>query len=195
MITSLPIKHAKTTHNIHPLIAKRWSARSFSEKSIDPAILSSTFEAASWASSSMNEQPWEYWYVTKKDAPKFDLFSSLLMDGNKSWAKHADVLILCLAHKNFEKNGQFNRHYMHDCGAANTNLLLQAAEFDIYGHMLGGFHMDKTIETLAISDQLEPVCFIALGYLDAPEKLEEPFLTRELSPRSRKEQSLFVRSF
>lgn len=195
MISSIEIKKAKTRQNIHPLLSKRWSARSFSSKSIEQPILDSLFEAASWASSSMNEQPWEYWYVTKKDASKFTLFLNLLMDGNKPWAKNADVLVLCLAHKNFERNGQFNRHYMHDCGAANANLLLQAAEHDIYGHLIGGFHMEITQKTLSISEEREPVCFIALGYLDTPEKLEEPFLTRELTPRSRKALSTFAKPY
>lgn len=190
---SISIKTPHSKHAVHPLILKRWSARSFSSKSISKADLNTLFEAASWSPSSMNEQPWEYWYVTKSNPEKFNLFLNCLMEGNQPWAKNADVLILNVAHKNFLKTNHFNRHYLHDCGAANTSLLLQAAELDIYGHMMGGFHMDQTILDLAIPETLEPVCFIALGYLDQPEKLPEPFLTRELTPRTRKSIEEFVK--
>lgn len=190
---SIAIKTPKTENAVHPLLLKRWSARSFSSKPLSKKDLNTLFEAASWAPSSMNEQPWEFWYVTRSESEKFDLFLNCLMEGNKSWAKNAHTLILNLAHKNFKKTGQYNRHYLYDCGAANTNLLLQAAELDIYGHLMGGFHMEKTIQDLSIPEGLEPVCFIALGYLDAPEKLEEPFLTRELTARTRKGLGEFVK--
>jgi nitroreductase len=81
---------------------------------------------------------------------------------------------------------------MHDTGAANTTLLLQAAELDIYGHMLGGFDMQKTISEFSIDDDWEVACFIALGYLGSPDNLEEPFKTREITPRTRKPQQDIV---
>ncbi len=190
---SLEVKLPQIHYSVHPLIQKRWSARSFSEKVISEHDLYSLFEAASWASSSMNEQPWLFWYAQKNNPSAFKKFSDCLLPGNKTWAEKADVLVLNLASKNFEKNGALNRHYLHDCGAANTTLLLQAASLDIYGHMMGGFDMNKTIETFNIPDYLEPNCFIALGYLDEPTKLDEPFLTREITPRTRKPLTSFIK--
>lgn len=81
---------------------------------------------------------------------------------------------------------------MHDAGAANTQLLLQAAHQDIYGHMMGGFDMEKTIETFNIPENIEPVCFMVLGYLDKAETLEEPFKSRETAPRNRKSVEEFA---
>lgn len=192
---STHIKKPNTMHPVNPLILKRWSARSFSEKPIAEEVLNTLFEAASWASSSMNEQPWEYWVVTTQNEEKYRLFWSCLMEGNQPWAQTAPVLILSLARKSFEKTGTINRHALYDCGAANANLLLQAADLDIYGHQMGGFYMDKTIQMLHVPDDLEPICFIALGYLDTPEKLEEPFRTRELTPRQRKSLENFVKKY
>ena len=177
--------------SIHPLLLKRWSARSFSEKMIVQEDLNTLLEAASWAASSMNEQPWRYLYAFRGE-PAFDRFWNCLMDGNKPWAKNASVLMLSLANKHMVKNGADNRHYLYDTGAANTNLLLQAAEMDIYGHQMGGFHMDKALSEFALDDNWEPAVFIALGYLDDPEKLEEPFLTREISSRTRRPLNEFT---
>lgn len=176
---------------VHPLLLKRWSARSFSEKVIVQEDLNTLLEAASWAASSMNEQPWRYLYAFRGE-PAFDRFWNCLMDGNKPWAKNASVLMLSLANKHMVKNGAYNRHYLYDTGAANTNLLLQAAEMDIYGHQMGGFHMEQTVREFDLDDRWEPAVFIALGYLDDPEKLEEPFLTREISSRTRRPLNEFT---
>jgi len=180
------IKTQNVPSNIHPLLAKRWSARAFSNKTIEKEKLKTVFEAATWAASSMNEQPWLYHFAIKADTKAFNKFWSCLLPGNQPWAKNAAVIILSLAKKNFAHKNRPNRHALHDVGAANSQLLLQAAHYDIYGHMMGGFDMDKTIETFNLPDDVEPVCFMVLGYLDKPETLEEPFKSREVEPRSRK---------
>ncbi|MFN4122051.1 MAG: nitroreductase family protein [Flavobacteriales bacterium] len=179
------IKEAQTETEIHPLIKKRWSARAFSDKAIDENALKQLFEAASWAPSSMNEQPWRYYYAHKHDTA-FERYHDCLLGGNKLWADKAQVLVLSLAKKYFSNNANPNRHALHDVGAANILLLLQAAELDIYGHQLGGFDREKTIQTFQLPDDLEPVCFIALGYLGDVHLLEEPFKSREQTPRARK---------
>jgi nitroreductase len=182
----MEIKIPQTENPVHSFITKRWSARSFAEKPISESELNTLIEAASWAASSMNEQPWHY-LIAKKGSASFQKMVDCLMAGNQPWAKNASVLLLSLARKNFASNGKPNRHAMHDVGAANTTLLLQAANMDIYGHMMGGYHHDATIEAFEIDEnEFEISCFIALGYLDAPEALEEPFRTRELTARSRK---------
>lgn len=187
---SITAKEAATQYPVHQFIRQRWSARSFADRPIEHDTLMTLLEAASWASSSMNEQPWIYLYAHKGE-PAFQQMYDCLLPGNR-WADGAPVLLLSLARKNFASNGNRNRHALHDVGAANTTLLLQAAAMDIFGHQMGGFDMLKTIETFQIPDDLEVVCFIAIGYLDEPEKLEEPFRTRELTPRKRQALSDFA---
>ena len=175
-----------TKNEIHPLLKGRWSTRSFSDKAISNKDLDTILEAASWSASSMNEQPWHY-LVIKKGTPAFNKAIDALMGGNQPWSKNASVLLISLAKKSFERNGNANRHAMHDVGAANTTLLLQAEELEIYGHMMGGFHYDKALELFDLDgDKYEIACFIALGFLDSPEALEEPFKSREIAPRTRK---------
>jgi nitroreductase len=179
------IKEAKTTYNVEELISKRWSARAFSDTQITEDEVLTLIEAASWAPSSINEQPWDYTY-SFKDTPGFEKMWELLSVGNQLWVKNASVLIMCTANKTFSKNGDFNRHYMHDVGMANANLLTQATAMGIYCHILGGFDRVRTDDTFEIGDDKEVVCFIALGYLGDGELLDEPFKTREVTPRSRK---------
>lgn len=186
LITSLRIKEANTEYPVHPLLKKRWSARAFSPEEISEDTLHTLIEAAAWSASSMNEQPWRYLYTSRRNPELFEAFHSCLLAGNQPWAKGANVLLLSLAEKNHQKTGQPNAYALHDVGAANTSLLLQAASMDIYGHMMGGFDRAKTRNLLQIPDHLEIVCFIALGYLASPDSLEEPFRGRELNARTRK---------
>ena len=115
-----------------------------------------------------------------------------LFDGNKVWAQHADVLVVAVARKTYEANKTENVTALHDLGMANAHLLLQASHLGIYSHMMGGFDHAKISEVLGLTHDQEPVAMIALGYLDEADKLEEPFKTRELSPRVRKPLEAFV---
>ncbi|HXB41725.1 MAG TPA: nitroreductase family protein, partial [Bacteroidia bacterium] len=138
------IKEAKTKYPVAELIRKRWSARAFSNKSIDDDILFTLFEAASWAASSNNEQPWRYIYAKHEDKEAFEKMVGCLMPGNQPWAKNAAVLILCLAKTTFGPEHKLNLAAHHDTGLSNATLLLQAASMDIYGHMMGGYDRVKT---------------------------------------------------
>ncbi|GAA4417913.1 hypothetical protein GCM10023187_50780 [Nibrella viscosa] len=192
MLTDVtPIKEAHTQYPVAAFIRNRWSPRAFSSQAIPQDELNTLFEAASWASSAMNEQPWLFVYAHRGDEA-FQKFADALLPGNKAWAQHAAVLVLTLAHKNYTANGTPNKYYLHDTGAATANLMLQAAELAIYGHIMGGFDRQKTIETFDLPEHIEPVSFIALGYLGNPEELAEPFKSREHAPRHRKELSEFV---
>ncbi|QCK14227.1 nitroreductase family protein [Mangrovivirga cuniculi] len=183
-------KIADTTYPVLDVIKNRWSTRSFKDLSISDETLTNLFEAASWAASSRNEQPWEYIYA-HKGTEGFNKLADCLMEGNR-WAKDAPVLILSIAKKTFSRNNKPNAHYFHDTGAANTTMLLQAVNMGILGHMMAGFDKDKTIENLGIDENHEPVCFIALGYPDEPDNLEDPFKEREQGSRSRKSVNEFV---
>lgn len=184
-MNSTEIKAPKTLHAILPLIAKRWSARSFSDQAISEEDLATILEAASWSASANNEQPWLYYHASKGTVGFEKIYQSLL-PGNQPWAKNASVLIAAVARKTIEASGKENPLAFHDVGLANSLLLLQAVSMDIYGHPMGGYDKEILIKNLELTEDQAPVCVIALGYLAEAEKLEEPFKTRELTQRQRK---------
>lgn len=185
------IKLAQTDKPVLDIIKERWSARSFQPKPIAQEELDTIFEAASWAPSSMNEQPWMYLYAQHGTA-RFDELWNTLMQGNQPWAKNAGVLIASLTRTNHAGNGAHNRYAWYDTGSANQNLLLQAASMGILGHVMGGFNHQQAKELLQLPDGIDLVCIIALGYPDSAEALEEPFRSRELTPRRRQGLDTFV---
>jgi nitroreductase len=178
-------KEAITTYPVHALIQNRWSARAFAEKPITTEEIHTILEAASWAPSAMNEQPWHYSYA-QKGTPGFEAMWECLLPGNQPWTKHAATLVLCISNRTFETTGQPNHYHLHDAGLANANLLFQATSMGIYGHIMGGFDRDKVKETFGLTENEEAVCVIALGYLGSSEQLPEPFKSRELGQRTRK---------
>lgn len=188
------IKEAVTKYPVHELISKRWSARSFSSKQISRDQVNTMLEAARWASSSVNEQPWQYTF-SFNGTEGFNKIWEVLSAGNQPWVKHASVIMMCAARKTFSRNNEFNRHYMHDVGFANANLLTQATSMGIYGHILGGYDQDRARELFKLNDDQEIVAFIALGYLGDSNQLDEPYKTREVTPRTRKPLEEFTREF
>jgi nitroreductase len=187
-------KPATNEHPIHDLIRRRWSPRAFADKTVPPDLLRSLFEAARWAASSMNDQPWAYLVATKDDAENFAKMVSVLMDGNSIWAKNAPVLLLSVARLNFKHNGSANRVAVHDLGAANASLTLQATALGLGVHQMGGFHRDKAREVFQIPEGWEPVAAMAIGYPGDPASLPENLQKREIAPRSRQPLSEFVMS-
>ena len=186
------IKIPQTKYPVLELIRQRWSARAFSKEPIADHDLYTLFEAAHWAASSNNEQPWRYIYAKREDTEVFEKMIDCLLPGNKPWAKNAAVLILCLAKTTSGPDNRPNAVAQHDLGLANATLLLQAISQKIYGHMMGGYDKAKAKTHFNIPEGYEPVIFMALGYLDSPETLEEPFKTRELTARTRKDLSEIV---
>ena len=185
-------KHAQTHYPVVDVIKHRWSPRAFTPQPISNDDLHTLFEAAAWAPSAMNEQPWRFVYVHREQTEAFQNVWECLLPGNQPWARHAAVLVVVLARKTMGANEAPNRHYLHDTGMATANLLLQAASMGIHGHVMGGFDMTKTQEALHLPADLEPATFLALGYVGEAEQLEEPFRSRELAPRSRKPLREFV---
>ncbi|MBO2009241.1 nitroreductase family protein [Hymenobacter negativus] len=185
------MKPANTTYPVHELIRNRWSPRSFSAQPIAPDTLNQLFEAASWAFSAMNAQPWQYIYAHKADTEAFQKILDTLMPGNQPWAKNAAVLIIALANTRHE-NGQPNGAAMHDLGAANATLFLEATALGIYGHVMGGFDREKVRRDFNLPEELAPAVVMGLGYLGPAEQLQEPFLSREAAPRARKPVAEFA---
>jgi nitroreductase len=187
------IKIPDTQHPVIDLIKNRWSPRSFSKKTISDSDMQTIFEAASWAFSANNEQPWEYIYAHRTDTEAFQKLHDCLLQGNKPWTKQAAILGVSLVRKKMS-NGKENITAEHDLGAANATMVLQATSMGIYGHMMAGFDHHKTFETLNLQeDEVKAVAFFAMGYLDDAEKLEEPFRTRELTQRTRKAVNEFTK--
>ncbi len=188
------IKTAVTQLPVIDLIKNRWSARAFSDQALSDEQILTLVEAASWAPSSINVQPWRY-RVGHCGTETFQQMWECLLIGNQPWAKNAAVLLLCTVKKNFSKNGAPNRHAMHDAGMANAFLMLQATEMGIYGHIMGGYNPTKLRETFQLAEDEEDVCLIALGFLGSPDQLDEPFHTREITPRSRRAAEEFVQVY
>ncbi|MBK9452857.1 MAG: nitroreductase family protein [Bacteroidetes bacterium] len=186
----MDIKIPQTTGPVMDAITHRWSPRSFAERPIAETDVETILEAATWAFSAANEQPWRYIYA-HHGTPLFDTLTGLLMPGNQIWAKNAAVLMVSMI-QTHNAAGKPNTWAMHDLGAANFALMLQANALGIYGHVMGGFDQLRTVTELELPEGIAPVAMIALGYLDAAEKLPEPFLTRELAPRTRKPVSEIV---
>lgn len=182
---SIDIKKPDTSFELNPLIAKRWSPRSFSEKMMAVSLIEEIFEAARWAPSANNEQPWQYVFA-RRGTDGFNELLDCLSGGNQPWAKSASVLFVALSRDFFLRNGKKNRWAHHDLGLANAQLLIQAASRDIYGHLMAGFDHEKVVKLLGLADGVRPVCMGALGYLGDPSSLEEPYKTRELTERSRR---------
>lgn len=179
------MKHALTTYPVQETIRKRWSPRAFASYPVAPETLQQVFEAASWAASAMNAQPWRYIYAHHANQETFQKMVDCLLPGNQPWAKHAPVLILALAQTQFD-NGSPNPAALHDLGMANANLMLEATALGLHGHFMGGFDPAKTKAAFELPDSLQPVAFLALGYLGEADQLEEPFRSREQAPRQRK---------
>jgi nitroreductase len=178
------IKRAVTQYPVLDIIKNRWSPRSFSGKAIEPADVNAILEAGTWAFSAINEQPWRY-IVAHRGTELFNSFFDLLFAGNQPWNINAAALLISVSKKTFA-NDKINSSALHDVGAANMLLTLQANSMGIYTHIMGGFDKEKAVSLLHLSEDLEPVVVIALGYPDNADKLEEPFKTREITPRTRK---------
>lgn len=165
----------------------RRSGYAFSDKAIEPEKVEALFEAARWAPSSRNLQPWRYVYALHTD-PEFQILLNLLFEGNQRWAKNAAVLILSLAQTKyrFQDTISENRHGLHDTGLANSLLIVQAIHMGLLAHPMGGFDVNRSIQELNIPDDYEPVAMIAIGYQGDDTTLPDDLLNRLKAPRIRK---------
>jgi len=185
-------KPAPTQHPVHELIRERWSPRAFSEEEVSPEILQSLFEAARWAPSSNNEQPWAFLVGTKGDGDTFARILATLVEPNQIWAKHAPVLAIAVSELAFAKNAQPNRNAFYDTGAAVSQLTLEATSRGLFVHQMAGFDRQKAAETFAIPNGWEPIAALAIGYAGDSQALPNALRERELAPRMRKPLHEFV---
>ena len=185
-------KPAENQYPVHELIKRRWSPRAFSAQSVEPEKLRSLLEAARWAASCFNAQPWSFIVATKDNAAEYERLLDCLVESNARWARSAPVLMLSVAQLNFEHNGKPNRHALHDVGLAVATLTLEATARGLALHQMAGFDLAKAREQFKIPNGYEPVAAIALGYADNPQSLPEELRERELAPRTRRPLESFV---
>ena len=179
-------------HQLHELIRARVSPRFFTPRPVDLRTLALLFEAARWAPSSFNEQPWGFIFAIREDRENFDRIFDCLVPGNQTWAHSAAVLMVSVARLTFTNNPRPNRHAIHDVGLASATMILQATALGLGVHMMSGFDMAKTRTSLAIPDGYEPVAAMALGYPESHANMPEKIRERALAPRSRKRLAEFV---
>jgi nitroreductase len=183
-----PEKRADTGASVHELFRNRWSPRSFSPRQISDSELLTVLDAAHWAASSYNEQPWRFIVARKSDSAAFERILELLTPTNRSWAKSASVLIIMAARTTFSNNGTENYYGLHDAGQACAYILLQSTALGFQGHAMAGFDKERAKAELEFPEGYVPGAAIALGYVDSPDKLDmkEKFRISERARRQRK---------
>lgn len=178
-------KPAVTTYPIHDLIRTRWSPRAFTPTSLSVEELGSIMEAARWAASASNKQPWRFIVARRDETEAFELMLKPLVEGNAMWAKDAGALILAVEVLR-EEDGSENAYSSHDVGQANAIITLQAEALGLRCHQMAGFDKDAARELLHIPERYAPLTYIAVGHQAPAEKLVDFLEERELAPRSRK---------
>jgi nitroreductase len=184
-------KRADTSVSLHPLIADRWSPRAFDESAtISSDDLRAIFEAARWAPSAFNAQPWKFILGVRGDE-KFTQISSLLVDFNKQWAPKASALILVNA-LTLREDGKVNPTALYDIGLAVSLMTVEANHRGYDVHQMSGFDTAAAKTKFPLGAGIEPVTCIAIGKRTSPDSLSEEIKARELAPRTRKALSEIV---
>ncbi|MFI4859349.1 MAG: nitroreductase family protein [Phycisphaerales bacterium JB063] len=187
-------KPATTQYPVIDAVRERWSPRAFADKPVEREKLGALFEAARWAASAFNEQPWRFIVASKHDDPaEYDKALGCLVEANQTWAKAAPVLVLTACSTAFKKNGNDNRVAMHDLGQAAAHLTLQATALGLATHQMAGVDLDKVREAYNVPDGFEPQTAIAIGYPGEPDQLPEGWARdAETAPRDRMPFGEFV---
>ena len=169
------------------LIKQRKSTRAFTDKDVGEAEMNKLFEAARWAASSYNGQPWRFIYANKNTNPElYEKLFNLLVKFNQAWVKSAPVLMLTMARVKYEKSGEPYNHAWHDLGLALGNMYILATSQGISLHEMAGFSAEKAKSELNIPDKLEPVTMVAIGYQGDPANLPLDIYKMETATRERK---------
>jgi len=174
------------------LIRDRWSPRAFAARSLAPATLRTLLEAARWAPSCFNEQPWHYLVALRDEEERFANLLDCLVPANQRWANQAGAVVVTVARTTFARNGKPNLHAWHDVGLASAQLTLQATAFGLVVHQMAGIDREKIVARFGIPAGYEAVSGIAIGYPGDPASLPEDLRLREQDARQRRPQSEFV---
>ena len=174
----------ETEFEINPIFVNRWSPRAMSGEEIEDRELMSLFEAAKWAPSSFNSQPWRFIYA-KRNTQEWNKFFNLLGDFNKTWTKNAAVLVVVISKKTFEHNNKLSITHSFDVGAAWENLALQGSLNDLVVHGMEGFDYENARKELNIPDDYDVEMMFAVGKKGKKEDLPENMQKME-NPGNRK---------
>lgn len=183
-------KSAETQYAIHSLLKDRWSPRAFSTEQVEPEKLLSLFEAARWAPSGGNSQPWTF-IVAQRGEPMHGRFVDAMTGRNPDWAKNAPVLVLAVA--NIERGpGVRNPYAFYDVGQAVAHLSVQAHSLGLFVHQMAGFDSVKIRHNVELPENNEPITIIAIGYQGDLDQLPDDLQERERQPRTRRPLNEFV---
>lgn len=182
-----PQRHASPDHPILPILAERYSPYAFQAKPVEQQKLLSCLEAARWAPSSYNEQPWRFFLAQRADAPAFEKLLGCLVEANRQWARHAGALIITATRRAFTRNDKPNRVCEHDVALAAANLTIQAQHLGLHVHQMAGIEPSVCRSQLEIPEGFDPMTAIAIGYAAEPDAFEgDPALAdRDRGPRTR----------
>jgi nitroreductase len=186
------IKTAKADHPILEVITERWSPYGFENKPVGADDLKSVFEAARWAASSYNEQPWRYIVATSDEPEQFEQMLSCLSEANQAWAASASVLALGVASLSFARNGKPNTAAIHDLGQASAHIALEATSRGLSVHQMKGILPDRARELYGVPEGFEIATGLAIGYAADPDKVNDKFRKSDTTPRSRRPLPDFV---
>ena len=176
---------------LHNLITDRWSPVAFDSRKVDYESIHLLFDAAKWAPSSRNAQPWRFIFATK-DMPDYKVLLSLLTDQNQIWASTAPMLVLPLAQVISTYKNRPNRLAFYEVGMAVGNLLVQATHMGLMVHQMSGYDVERSKEELVIPTRYEPMAMMAIGYKGDVAQLPESGNAWEKRNRNRNEISKFL---
>lgn len=179
-------KYAITNYPLHDLLHRRWSPRAFDPTPLAAAEVGALLEAARWAPSCFNEQPWSFLVARIQEPDEHARMLSCLTERNQQWAKSAPLLLIAVARATFARNDKPNRHAWHDVGLAAAQLTVQASALGLVVHQMAGIDPERARELYAIPDGYDAATAIAIGRPGDPEALPEDFRTGERAERARK---------
>ncbi|MBP1960976.1 nitroreductase family protein [Paenibacillus aceris] len=175
-------ENRKADYPVHSLFLNRWSSRAFEPREVSDETLLTVLEAARWAPSSSNLQPWRF--IVAKSEPQKQKFQSFIKPNNRLWTDHAPILVLILSHK-LRQDGAPNGAHAFDAGAAWASIAFQAHLLGLATRAVGGYDKDIARKELGVPDEYELHAVIALGYRGSLESLPSDLQEREL-PNSRR---------
>ena len=185
-------KDAHPDHAIEPLLVRRWSPYCFADQDVTTPDLLALLEAARWAPSSYNEQPWRYLLARRSNAAAFAKLLSCLVEGNQAWAKFAPVLLIGITIHTFARNGKPNKAAAHDLGLASSNLSLEATARGLVVHQMIGIEPERVRELYSLPAHSEALTAIAIGYGGTGGNLPDALAERDRTPRTRRPIDTFV---